>query len=189
MRILLLYGTGEGHTEKVAFYLAEVMRRSGVTVDLLNSQTFGDAHLPPDYDAYLVGSTITARQYQPELLNIVTHNRALLTSKPAAFFSVSLTGLDENNPLYHKQEALYFQQFCNLTGWRPALHRSFKGALLYSNKGWVKKLFMRWLSARLGGDTDMSRDYIYTDWNKVYSFAQHVIEYVKTYERVYAATS
>ena len=39
------------------------------------------------------------------------------------------------------------------------------GALPYTRYGWIKRMMMRRIVAKAGGDTDTSRDYEYTDWN------------------------
>lgn len=40
-------------------------------------------------------------------------------------------------------------------------------ALLYTKYDFFKRFLMRIISKRSGGDTDTSRDFIYTDWDKL----------------------
>ncbi|MCE3247433.1 MAG: protoporphyrinogen oxidase [Geminicoccaceae bacterium] len=49
---------------------------------------------------------------------------------------------------------------------------SLAGALRYSRYGFLKRLLMRLIVWREGGDTDDSRDYDYTDWDAVDGFAR-----------------
>ena len=45
---------------------------------------------------------------------------------------------------------------------------------MYTQYGWFKRRVMRAIVKREGGDTDMSHDYEYTDWNAVDQFARDV---------------
>ena len=45
------------------------------------------------------------------------------------------------------------------------------GALLYQEYGLLKRLVMRMIAKRAGGDTDTSRDHVYTDWEALERFA------------------
>jgi menaquinone-dependent protoporphyrinogen oxidase len=49
---------------------------------------------------------------------------------------------------------------------------SLAGALPYSRYGFLKRLLMRLIVWREGGDTDDSRDYDDTDWDAVECFAR-----------------
>ena len=49
------------------------------------------------------------------------------------------------------------------------------GALVYSRYGWFKARMLRRIVAKNGGDTDMSRDYEYTDWAAIDRFADDVL--------------
>lgn len=46
------------------------------------------------------------------------------------------------------------------------------GAVPYTRYGWLKRRIMRRLMARANGDTDTTRDYEYTDWEDLNSFAR-----------------
>jgi menaquinone-dependent protoporphyrinogen oxidase len=46
------------------------------------------------------------------------------------------------------------------------------GALLYTQYGWLTRWFMKRIVTKAGGDTDTTRDYEYTDWNDLRTFAR-----------------
>ena len=52
---------------------------------------------------------------------------------------------------------------------------TFAGALRYSRYGWLKRRLMRSIARREGGDTDTSRDHVYTDWDAVDRFAVDIL--------------
>ena len=63
-------------------------------------------------------------------------------------------------------------RFVTETGWRPTTTKIVAGALLYTRYNWLKRLVMRRIARKAGGDTDTTRDHVYTDWNDVRGFAE-----------------
>ena len=55
----------------------------------------------------------------------------------------------------------------------------FAGALVYTQYGWFKRRVMRVIARREGGDTDMTHDHEYTDWQAVEQFARDVHKLVQ----------
>jgi menaquinone-dependent protoporphyrinogen oxidase len=62
------------------------------------------------------------------------------------------------------------------TGWHPSRVKPIAGALLYQDYGLLKRLVMRIVAKRSGGDTDTSHDYVYTDWEALEKFAGELAE-------------
>jgi menaquinone-dependent protoporphyrinogen oxidase len=61
-RILVLYGTTDGHTAKVAARVADALRTSGAAVDLIEA---GTKEPEPDQDAgVIVVASVHMRGYQ-----------------------------------------------------------------------------------------------------------------------------
>ena len=50
------------------------------------------------------------------------------------------------------------------------------GALPYTKYGWLKRMMMKRIVAKAGGDTDTTRDYEYTDWIDLRNFARDFAE-------------
>ena len=59
-----------------------------------------------------------------------------------------------------------------MTGWRPILTKTVAGAVLYTRYNWFKRRLMKRIVAKAGGGVDTSRDYEYTDWNELRTFAE-----------------
>ena len=57
------------------------------------------------------------------------------------------------------------------TGWRPDKVGLFAGAIKYSQYGSLTRFLFKLVAAVTAEDTNTSRDYEYTDWNKVEGFA------------------
>jgi menaquinone-dependent protoporphyrinogen oxidase len=62
-------------------------------------------------------------------------------------------------------------RFVAIAGWRPTAVKFVAGALPYTHYGWLRRLVMKRIVAKAGGDTDTSRDFEYTDWNDLRHFA------------------
>jgi menaquinone-dependent protoporphyrinogen oxidase len=167
-RILVVYGTTEGHTAKVAGAIAETLHRNGVLVDV---RAAGEPAPAPDgYDAVIVAASVHAGRYQRSVLNWVRAHASVLSHKPAAFVSVCLGVLQHDATVEHDLQTIV-DQFVASTGWRPGVVKFVAGALPYTKYGWLRRLVMKRIVAKAGGDTDTSRDYEYTDWTDLRHFA------------------
>ncbi len=93
-----------------------------------------------------------------------------LASRPTALFQVSLTSA--NPDAEHTATAqMLIHDLIERTGCDPDLVGLFAGALVYTRYGWMKRRIMRSIARKEGGDTDLTRDYEYTDWAAVDQFA------------------
>jgi menaquinone-dependent protoporphyrinogen oxidase len=175
-RILIAYGTTEGHTARIAQYMAGVIRNHGSEADTVDlSSSTPDLH---GYDAVIVGSSIHMGKHDGYVRYFVLQNCAALKRLPSAFFSVSLAAHD-NTEEARKQVEGCIEQFVQQTGWRPDKIGVFAGALLYTHYGFFKRWIMRKIARDKGSpDLDTSQDYIYTDWVRVRRFAQEFLELV-----------
>ncbi len=172
-KALIVYGTTEGHTAKVANHIADQGRKAGHEVDVVHG-----AELPEDldldrYDTVLVGASLHEGRHQRYIQRFVKEHRDLLEKKRATFFQVSLaSAIRDEEHERHAREAV--DDFIGATGWKPAKVEYFGGALLYTKYNWMKRALMKMISKQEGRDTDTSRDYEYTDWNRVDGFAEEV---------------
>jgi len=148
--ILIVYGTTEGQTRKIAEFIANAVRAQGISVETVDSAT----------DA--------ATKVQPHFLR---HNRAWLTGIPTAFASVSMTAVlnDAQSRAELEQVA---KNFYGETGWTPRFTLHVAGALRYTQYDFFKRLVMRLIAKYHGGDTDTLLDHEYTDWNALTRFVQ-----------------
>ena len=167
-RILVVYGTTEGHTVKVVAAVSETLRRNGAEVDVRPASD--DAPPPDGYDAVIVAASVHAGRYQRAVRRWARTHAAALSRKPAAFVSVCLGVLQHDAKAQHDLQTIV-DQFVATTGWQPRVVKFVAGALPYTKYGWLQRLVMKRIVAKAGGDTDTRRDYEYTDWNDVRRFA------------------
>lgn len=177
-RILILYGTTDGHTAKIAAALAETLRIEGASVDVADA----GARVPPPgadgYTAVIVAASIHASGYQASVRRWVKANLGTLRACPTAFVSVCL-GVLQHDPAVDRELQAILQRFYAQTRWQPPVTRIVAGALLYTRYGWLKRFVMRRIAARAHGDVDTTRDYEYTDWVDLQGFARDFLRRVK----------
>lgn len=169
-RVLVLYGTTDGHTRKIAMALSGTLRSTGMDVDVVNAGGRFDPN-PEDYEEVIVAASVRAGRYQRAVRRWVEAHAAALSLRPTAFVSVCL-GVLERSDKTEAALAGIMTRFFAETGWHPTLTKVVAGALLYTRYNWITRWFMRRIVARAHGDTDTSRDYEYTDWNDLRAFAR-----------------
>jgi len=173
-RMLVIYGTTEGQTAKIAGALAATFRKYGVSVDLAEAGPGWDPE-PEDYAAVIVAASVHAGGYQRPLRRWVRNHAEALRTRPTAFVSVCLA-IVKPTPQVIRDLSAIMGRFFEASGWTPKETKSVAGALPYSKYGWLKRRIMRRIVAKAHGDTDMSRDYEYTDWDDLRTFAQRFVE-------------
>ncbi|HEX4925072.1 MAG TPA: menaquinone-dependent protoporphyrinogen IX dehydrogenase [Bdellovibrionales bacterium] len=171
-KILVLYGTKEGQTEKIARAIAAEIRRAGHVVDLIDAEEAPATFDPEDYDGAILGSPVHMSSFTPAVRAWVRSNGRALAKVPTAFFSVCLGILQKEDEKTQKAERQIVEDFFTKSGWRPQEWTIFAGALTYSKYDWFTRQIMKMIVSKAGGDTDSSRDYEYTDWSEVQRFAQ-----------------
>ena len=169
-RTLVLYGTTDGHTRKIATALAESVRSLDHDVDVINARSHVDPN-PADYDAVIVASPVRARRYQRDVRRWVKAHATTLNRRHTAFVSVCLSVLDKSEST-RAALARMLEEFVKETGWRPTVVKVVPGALLYTRYNWITRWIMKRIVARAHGDTDTRRDYEYTDWSDLRAFAR-----------------
>jgi menaquinone-dependent protoporphyrinogen oxidase len=175
-RILVLYGTTEGQTAKIAGAVAETLRAEGHAVDVAAAEESSpDAR---NYAGVVVAASVHGGRYQkPVRLWVAAHADAL-RAMPTAFVSVSL-GVLQRDPKVQQEVAAIVDRFLTEAGWTPRMTTNVAGALVYTRYNWIKRWVMRRIARAAGGDTDVSRDYEYTDWKQVGTFAREFSRHIQ----------
>ena len=91
--ILIVYGTTEGQTEKIARILAQNLREEGAEVDVMNAAHDPGLH-PEDFRAIIVAASLHAGKYQKPVRRWVQANVETLRTRQSAFPSVCLGVFD-----------------------------------------------------------------------------------------------
>ena len=166
-KILVVYASTHGHTNKIAGRIANTLRADGALVDF---EPVSTAPSPSGYDAVIAGASIHAGHHQREMIAWAKRHHTNLSGVPSAFFTVCLTAADETEES-RKATRQYLDEFVGATGWTPVRATTFAGALQYLEYDFVTRLVIRLMMRQRHRPTDTSRDYDYTDWDAVERFA------------------
>ena len=170
-RILIVYGTAYGQTERIAHEIARVLRESDHEVSLLRGDRLPAGITLKEYDGVVVGASVLFGRHQNYIERFVRDHAAWLNALPSAFVSVCGAMAGQAGGAEGAARR-YRERFLEATGWRPAIARSLAGGLAYTRyRPWVRWM-MRLISRRTGRPTDTSRDYDFTDWQAVAQLAR-----------------
>ena len=174
MRFLIVFGTTEGQTRKIARFMEEKIQSHGHQVEIADA-----TDEPPSasqFDSIIIGSSIHVHKFNPAIRKYIFDNLESLNSRPSTFFSVSMAIAsdikEEHEDIYNLTNS--FLDECN---WRPHKIHHLAGALRYTKYNYFKKLVMRMISKRHEGATDTSKDHEYTNWKDVEDF---ILEFMNT---------
>jgi menaquinone-dependent protoporphyrinogen oxidase len=171
-RVLIVYGTTEGHTAQIADRLATVMRGDGHDVEVIDSKEVRKKAPTGEFDGIIVGGSVHTGEHQSSLREFVKQNIDLLERIPSAFFSVSLSAADQDDEAVAETQMMV-DKFVTETGWRPQRVEKIAGALVYSQYNFFIRRIMKMIAKQHGRtELDTSRDYDFTDWEAVERFGR-----------------
>lgn len=167
-RILVLYGTTDGQTAKIARAIGATLEAHGFDADVEEAGTFDPS--PRTYAGVVVAGSVHGGGYQKAVGRWVRAHVGEMASMPTAFVTVCLAVLNKDPKAAGDLDAIV-TRFLDGVKWRPTMMKAVAGALLYTRYNFFKRWIMKRIVTSQGGDTDTSRDYEYTDWNDVRAFA------------------
>src|SRR5262245_20647226 len=94
-RILIVFGTTDGHTLKIASAMRDAMIEAGAAVIVREPRHMEPA--PGGYDAVVVAASVHESKYQKPVIGWVQAHVETLNRMPSAFVSVSL-GILQREP-------------------------------------------------------------------------------------------
>jgi menaquinone-dependent protoporphyrinogen oxidase len=172
MKILIIYGSTEGQTRKIANFLGKESESMGHEVRVADANE--NPFKPTGYDLILIGASVHMHKYQSAILHYVKANIETLNKTPSVFFSVSMaTASGDAESLKERDEVT--EAFLKDVNWKPTYVEQIAGALLYTQYDFFKKLIMRIIARRHGESTDTSTDHEYTDWTKLKLFLNKLL--------------
>lgn len=186
-KILIVYESKYGQTEKISKFIGDRIRKNGHDVDLIECHA-KDVIGFSKYDGVLVGGAIYARGFPRRLRKWVHSHAEELNKLPSSFFSVCL-GVLQKDPKAQLDLRNILHGFYNKTNWYPKSWKIFAGALNYSRYNWITKRVMQQIAKRAGSDTDVNKDYEYTDWSEVADYADSFVKSIEKQPRTFYSRS
>lgn len=175
---LVVYGTGEGQTAKVADRITATLEERGHDVKTVDIESVSDELSIDAFDAALIGSSIHVGKHHSAIPGFVASNRETLHGRPTAFFQLSLSSAVDDEER-RAEAASYVDDLLEEVDWHPDRIGLFGGALRYSKYGFLERLLMKRIARDATGDVDTARDYEYTDWNEVEAFTGDFAAFVE----------
>jgi len=178
MRILIVYGSTEGHTREISGFVAKLLREDGQEVIVRDAAAKEPLPDPTTYDLIFLAASLHVGRYQAALIEFARTHHELLNAMPTAFISVSLSAAGENPDDWEGLQHCV-GRFMHETMWTPkAIHHA-AGAIRYSRYDFFKCLAIKYIAHRRGQATVSSQDYDLTDYSAlkdfVFAFVNHAV--------------
>jgi menaquinone-dependent protoporphyrinogen oxidase len=170
MRVLLVYGTGEGQTQKIASFVSDRLARQGHQVVTANAGAAPSLPDPRQFDAILIAASVHLGRYQAAVIRFVRGHRAAIGARTNAFLSVSLAAAG-HEPADVAGLKKCVADFVQASGWTPHRVHHVAGAFRYTAYGFLTRCVMKYIAYRKGAPTDTHHDHELTDWDDVARFA------------------
>ena len=177
LNLLIVYGTTEGQTRKIAELTANRIRERGHQAKLLDSTALESDLNLATYDAFIIAASVHQECHQEEITNFVIAHRETLGTKPSAFISVSLSAVLEGA---EPEAQRYVDHFVSVTGWRPRRTLLLGGALRLTEYDYFQEQIVKFIVMKRSGAANTGRDREFTDWHALAGFVDGFLEAART---------
>jgi menaquinone-dependent protoporphyrinogen oxidase len=169
MRILIVYGSTEGHTRDLCRVLSQALTAAGDDVTVCDAESGMAGVVVSSFDVIFLAASLHVGQYQPALVQFARSNHEFLNGAATAFISVSLSAAGENPDDWEGLEQC-LARFLHETRWMPKSVYQAEGAIRYSQYDFFKRLAIKYIASKHGMPTVTSQDYDLTDYDALTKF-------------------
>jgi menaquinone-dependent protoporphyrinogen oxidase len=169
MRVLIVYGSTEGHTRDLCHFAARALGDAGFPTAVQPAGPEASQPDPTPYDAVILAASVHVGRYQAPLVAYAREQHPALNAMPSAFISVSLSAAGITPPDWLTC-ADCLAQFEHETLWTPKAVLQAAGAVRYSQYDFFKRLAIKFVAAERGEPVVTSRDYDLTDYDGLRHF-------------------
>ncbi|WP_306112846.1 MULTISPECIES: flavodoxin domain-containing protein [unclassified Roseovarius] len=161
MRILIIFGTVEGQTAKIARFLADEARGAGHDVDLIDTADKSASISAADADKVILAASVHERKHPKWFEMCLAAEGDKLAARDTMLLSVSLMAAFPDT----RSEAQEFVEEMKMrTGFEPATEMLVAGAVRMSSYDYFSTQVLRHVVLR-GGKYDLAEgDHEFTDW-------------------------
>ncbi len=168
-KVVVVYGTTEGHTRRVAKRAAARLRAAGLETEVHDATALEGPVVSAGLAGVLIAASVHHRRHQAAVTHFIHTNLERLRQLPTAFISVSLTAALPD-ATYQDEARSYVNELLDATGWRPDATLRLAGALKYAEYDFFKRLLLGLLERRLGAGVVGGEDAEFTDWEALDRF-------------------
>ena len=165
MRILIVYASTEGQTQKICCFAFHRLTAGVHSVALVAADASHGID-PGGFDAAILAASIHAGRYQKSLIEFATRHATALNEMKSLFLSVSLAAAGEDETEWADLERIA-SEFSTETGWSPSRVEHVAGAFRFGEYDFFKAWAMRWIESQKDSDVRPGTDKEYTDWPKL----------------------
>jgi menaquinone-dependent protoporphyrinogen oxidase len=171
--VLIIYGTTEGQTRKIAEWTATHVRERGHQVELRDSAGLASGSDLESFHAFIIAASVHQECHQDTIKNFAIAHHKLLNTKPSAFISVSLSAVLEDG---RTEAQKYVDSFGSVTGWQPRMTLLLGGALRFTEYDYFQEQIVKFVVMKRDGAASTARDREFTDWNALAGFVDGFLE-------------
>lgn len=162
MKILLVYGSTEGQTRKIAKFCAARLGDNGHDVDIRDSRRrMVDLDLS-EFGMVILAGSVHQTTHQESLANFTIAHRKTLKNVPTLLISVSLAIAFGNG---EAEARGYAESFCDYVGFKPNDVLLVAGALKYDEYDYYMNQIVEHVVLENRGKIQGDREF--TDWDKL----------------------
>ncbi len=169
MRVLIVYGTTEGHTRELCNFAARALRAGQIPTTVEEAGHDASHPDPSPYDVVFLAASLHVGRYQPALAAYARTHHETLNARRSAFISVSLSAAGENPHDWEGLEAC-LAKFEQETLWTPREVHHAAGTIRYSQYDFFKRIALKHIAAKRGQHTVTAHDYDLTDYGALSEF-------------------
>ena len=169
MKVLIVYGTTEGQTRKIAQFIADTMTDAGHSVEVVDGTNTRDVVLDR-FDKIVVAASVHLSHFHDGVLDFAERHHETLKARNAAFVPVSLSAASDDQEDIDGIHACV-ETFIRQTGWQPAHVEHVAGAFRFSRIDFFKTWALRHIADKKGIKVNPDEDLELTDWDALAAFS------------------
>ena len=173
----IIFSSTDGHTASICEKILDILKHASMV--RLSSIEEADSLDLENFDFIIIGASIRYGKHKPNLFKFINKNLEVLNKKQTAFFNVNAVARkdEKNTPKTNP----YLIKFLKKVSWKPTLLDVFAGKISYPKYHFFDKHMIRFIMWMSRGPTNPTKVYEFTDWNRVESFGNKVLnDYLKT---------
>ncbi len=162
MKILLVYGTTDGQTRKIARFAADRLADAGHAAELLQAADAPDTRIDR-FDGVILAGSLHIGGFQKDLVAFAMSAADDLNKAQTLFLPVSLSAAGDNMDDWAGLNRAV-AEFREVTGWTPGQITHVAGAFRFTEYDFFRAWAMRWIATRRDQSVDTKQGKEYTDW-------------------------
>lgn len=162
MKLLIVYASTEGQTQKIARRVTDLMADSGHAVEMVGFQNAGDIDLSR-FDGVVLAASIHVGNYQKALGEFALEHAETLNRMPTLLLSVSLAAAGHDAEDWRGLNRI-LEDLKEATGWKTDRVEQIAGAYRPSQYDVLRRFVMRRIISTKNPHADVHADHEYTDW-------------------------